>query len=265
MSKELREYARDVAGDIDINDTDADDDGFNADDDGADEDIDIDDANEDDVDLNSEDDELFLEQVIFVSEVLGPLFLHDPSKGSLDDLLAAFATANVEEMAASWPFVDESLAADCLANMVEGLQEGPHAEALMWEYRRMFVGPKHMPVPPWGTVYTDREQVLFGPANVALHTWMNRNGVQRLAQDHMPDDHIGLLISLLGWVANNRPSVLDEFLREHVLTWSSHYFDLFIEMCEHPFYRGMAGLAKASLEGMAAERDIQVIEPRFYR
>ena len=36
----------------------------------------------------------------------------------------------------------------------------------MWEYRRLFVGPGHLPAPPWGSVYTDRECVIFGEATL---------------------------------------------------------------------------------------------------
>ena len=56
--------------------------------------------------------------------------------------------------------------------MREGLVAGADNEELVWEYRRLFVGPGHLPAPPWGSVYTDHECVIFGEATLALRAWM---------------------------------------------------------------------------------------------
>ena len=71
------------------------------------------------------------------------------------DAFAALAELDVEAAAAEWPFVDAVEAAADLALMREGLVAGADNEELVWEYRRLFVGPGHLPAPPWGSVYTD--------------------------------------------------------------------------------------------------------------
>ena len=164
-----------------------------------------------------------------------------------------------------WPFVDEAEARCDLDLMRSGLAEGIDADGLVWEYRRLFIGPAPKPAPPWGSVYTDRECVVFGATTLELRAWMRSHGIARQADDKTPEDHMGLMLVLMAWIARNQPQDLGEFLRLHLLTWSSHFLDQLIEAAGQPFYEGLARLTKASLEGIQAELGLDVVYPRFYR
>ena len=94
---------------------------------------------------------------------------------------------------------------------------------------------------------------------------MRDQGIERTTDDRTPEDHIGLMLALMAWIARNRPEVLDEYLREHLLTWSSHFLDALAAASEHPFYEGLARLTKASLEGIRDELGIDVVYSRFFR
>lgn len=204
------------------------------------------------------------DEVAFVGATLGPLFAADPADASSARQVATFAALDVDAAATEWPFVAEERARKSLAAMREGAEDAD-SEALVWEYRRLFVGPGAMPVPPWGSVYTDRECVVFGEATLALRSWMRRNGIARQGAGKTPEDHIGLMLLLMAWIASHKPKLLEEYLRDHLLTWSSHMFEQLEGAAQHSFYRGLAQLTKESLEGIAAEMDIQVEYPRFYR
>ena len=167
----------------------------------------------------------------------------------------------MDAAAAEWPFAGEAEARACLALMKEGLAHGIEDDDLVWEYRRLFVGPAPKPAPPWGSVYTDRECVVFGESTLALRAWMRAQGIARLVDDKTPEDHIGLM----AWIARNQPADLDDYLRLHLLPWSSHFLDELAEAAKQPFYEGLARLAKASLEGIQSERALDVAYPRFYR
>lgn len=209
--------------------------------------------------------EALLDGIAFVGETLGPFFLQDPKTGDAHEAFAALAALDVDAAAGEWPFVDDDEARRDLGLMVEGLAKGIEDEDLMWEYRRLFIGPAPKPAPPWGSVYTDRECVIFGESTLALRQWMRECGIQRLVDDKTPEDHIGLMLVLMAWIARNRPEVLDDYLRLHLLTWSSHFLDELIEAAEHPFYEGLARLAKASLEGIQGELALDVTYPRYFR
>ena len=147
-----------------------------------------------------------LEGVAFLGNTLAPFFLQDPRTGDADAEFAAFAALDAQAAGAEWPFVGEAQAVSCLSMMVEGLASSCAAgeggafaadDDLMWEYRRLFIGPGAKPAPPWGSVYTDRECVVFGATTLELRTWMREHGVARTADEKTPEDHIGLMLALM--------------------------------------------------------------------
>lgn len=218
--------------------------------------------------------EATLEGVAFLGNTLSPFFLQDPRTGLAGAEFAAVAALDAQAAGAEWPFADRAEATRDLAMMVEGLaasramSEGGAFfgdDDLMWEYRRLFIGPGAKPAPPWGSVYTDRECVVFGDTTLALRAWMREHGVARIVDERTPEDHIGLLLALMAWLAQYQPESLEEFLRLHLLTWAGHFLDELAEVAEHPFYEGLARLTKASLDGLQDALGLEVKTPRFYR
>ena len=205
-----------------------------------------------------------LEAIAFVGETLAPFFLQDPRTGTADASFDAVAALNAQEAASAWPFADAEEAQRAFALMVDGLAKG-RDDDLVWEYRRLFIGPAPKPAPPWGSVYTDRECVVFGATTLELRRWMRERGIARQTDDKTPEDHMGLMLVLMAWIARNQPEDLAEFLRLHLLTWSTHFLDQLAEAARQPFYEGLARLTKASLEGIEAELGLEVVHPRFYR
>lgn len=205
-----------------------------------------------------------LAAVAFVGETLGPLFLEDPQTGGAGSLLEAFADTDAARAAADWPFGNADAVQGALSLMVNGLAQGV-TDDLVWEYRRLFVGPQTKVAPPWGSVYTDHDRVAFGASERELRRWMREVGITLLSEERDPADHIGRLLSLMAWIARNKPGVLDDFLRLHVLTWSSHFLNRVEEKSMHAFYRGLAQLTRESLEGIQGSLGITVDYPRFYQ
>lgn len=215
-----------------------------------------------------------LSALSFVGNTLSPLFLEDPRTGGAGALFEALSRLNADEAAAEWPLADRDEAREGLGLMVAGLEasrargaEGAFRadDELADEYRRLFIGPAIKPAPPWGSVYTDREQVIFGETTLRLRSWMRQHGVTRLADDRMPDDHIGLMLSLMATLAEERPDLVEEYLAEHLLPWTPHFLALLASCATHPFYQGLAILTKATLEGAQAELSLAITVPRFYR
>lgn len=210
-------------------------------------------------------DDAFYGQVIFLGETLGPFYLNDPQKDDIDAAYQAIADLQAEEAAQEWPFVAPDEALSNLSLMQSGLQPELISEELTWEYRRLFIGPAKKPAPPWGSVYTDREMVVFGESTLELRQWLRENGIERLGGNKTPEDHIGLMLLLMAWIAENRPECLKDYLTHHFFTWSSHFLEELIEVSEQPFFEGLARLTKASLEGIQDYLGLQIEYPKFYR
>lgn len=56
--------------------------------------------------------------------------------------------------------------------------------------------------PPWGSVWLDKESVLFGDSTLALRQWMRENGIALEADGNEPEDHFGTVL-LGGMVVRN--------------------------------------------------------------
>lgn len=205
-----------------------------------------------------------MEAVAFLGETLGPLFLYDPASEQAAPVYEALAALDCEEAAAEWPFVEQAAAAAALGQMSAALDSGVDDD-LVWEYRRLFAGPGQKAAPPWGSVYTDRECVVFGEATLALRQWMRACGIARPGDGSEPEDHIGLMLRLMAWLARERPELLDEYLAEHLLTWAPHFLGVVGAEARHPFFQGLAALSASSLAGLRQALDVAVEEPRFYR
>ena len=271
-----------------------------------------------DVEADGVPQEAVMDQVAFLGETLGPLFLEDPGRdgASTPAALAAFAALDVRAAAQEWPFAQIAQgvwdtqgargvqaaqgaqgARDVWgvqgARSTRGVQAAQGAQstqdvrgvsevevalelmhtgalagaddALVWEYRRLFVGPAAKVAPPWGSVYTDRESVVFGESTLELRAWMRVHGIKRMGGEADPEDHIGLMLLLMAWIADNRPELLDEYLQLHLLTWADHFLEGVVKSTKHAFYEGLARLSRASLEGLRLARGLQVAYPRFYR
>ena len=126
-----------------------------------------------------------IDAIAFVGDTLSPFFLEDPKTGGAQASFSAFASLDADAAAREWPFAETASSAPALREMVEGLAEGV-TDDLVWEYRALFVGPGHLVAPPWGSVYTDRECVVFGEATLALRAWMREHGVARATDEKTP-------------------------------------------------------------------------------
>ena len=208
------------------------------------------------------------ESIAFIGESLAPYFMHDPKRDESDirPLFEMFARLDATQAAHEWPFVEDNQAFVCIDQMQAGLEGGPTEEALYWEYRRLFVGPQKKAAPPWGSVYLDKDQVMFGSSTMCLHDWMRRNGIGvRRTESDEPEDHIATLLLMMAYLARNKSDVLCEFLQLHLLPWADHFLTGMREASTHPFYRGLAELTRLSLKGIQEVLCITVTYPRFYR
>ena len=113
------------------------------------------------------------------ARVLGALFYYAPESAEAAPLVAVLTRDGWETQ---WPLPEASLAP--LVTAFQTQCEETHAQA----WQRLFVGPWALPSPPWGSVWLDRESVLFGDSTLALRQWMREKGIQFEMQQNEPED-----------------------------------------------------------------------------
>ncbi len=193
----------------------------------------------------------------FTARVLGALFYFAPDSEQAAPLVAALTGGDWQQ---DWP-----LPSGQLAPVAEILRQ-PSDEALPDAWQRLFIGPWALPAPPWGSVWLDRESVLFGDSTLALRQWMRDNGIAFEMAQNEPEDHFGTLLLLAAWLAETgRDAERDQLLAWHLLPWSTRFLTLFVENAGHPFYRALGQLAQLTLAKWQSTLLIPVAEKPLYR
>lgn len=130
------------------------------------------------------------------------------------------------------------------------------------EYQRLFIGPEHLPAPPWESVYLSEERIIMDEHTLAVREFYREWGVEVVNFNRDPDDHIGLELEFMALLTekaleysqsgNKRAlkQVLDGqrvFLHRHLFRWVDQFCSCLAQNTDEPLYRGMALFTPAYL------------------
>lgn len=209
-------------------------------------------------------DEAFLTALASSSALLGVLFLRKPQEVETRAIIAELRGSSL----GTWPFgnqKDVAYAQQLIQDHFTDKDRISAEAALTDDYQQLFVGPFALAAPPWGSVYLDYEGVICGASTAEFRDWMLAHGITSGVAHNEPEDHIGLMFSLLSWLATNQSSLIPEFLEKHFCTWSLHFCDLMQQKAGTSFYQGVALLSRATLQALVNELEVSAVEPKFYR
>ena len=200
-----------------------------------------------------------LATIALTGRVLGALYYQAPTS---QDVASLYATLEDPEWVKQWPVQHEELAA-IAQQMADGFSYSQESLSEAWQ--RLFIGPYALPASPWGSVYLDKENVLFGDSMLELRQWMRENDIANEQESNEPDDHIGLLLMLAAWLAEEGlVQKVDELLAWHILPWSGRFLELFIANAQHPFYQALGELTQSTLAEWRKEMLIPVANKELY-
>jgi TorA maturation chaperone TorD len=139
-------------------------------------------------------------------------------------------------------------------------------DAVQSDHLRLFVGAGKVLAPPWESVYTSKERLLFQEETLQVREWYHRFGLQAERQYQEPDDHIGLELSFLAQLSGLALQAYEagdtarfqllradqgRFLNEHLARWVPKWCGLVSEHARTGYYRGLALLVKGALEELS--------------
>lgn len=188
--------------------------------------------------------------------IVGSLFFYAPNVPQNQPLVELFQTD-------AWQGDCDFLPAHKRSEIQKNLQI-VSVEQLNEDYQELFIGPNNLPAPPWGSVYLDKESVVFGESLLVLRQFLEQNGIHFSLSQNEPEDHIGLMFMLTAYLIEERPTLLKPFLAEHFLPWAYRFFELFTAE-NVPFYQGVAMLAEALLVDLQKNLEIQPLALELYR
>lgn len=136
--------------------------------------------------------------------------------------------------------------------LAAGCQEP--AVALEAEYQRLFVGPGHLPAPPWESVYRTEERLVFDWPTLAVRASYKEMGLAA-ANTKEPDDQIGLELLFMATLADREADGDDPaanaqaaFLRDHLLLWAPAFCTDLANSSTCDLYKGLALLTEGMLQ-----------------
>ena len=198
-----------------------------------------------------------LQSFIFSARVLGALFYYPPQSEPCAPLVAALRHKSWAEQ---WPLAQSELVPLTHSFAV------PCDEPLDAAWQRLFIGPWALPAPPWGSVWLDKESVLFGDSTLALRQWMRDNNIAFETRQNEPEDHVGVLLLLAAWLAEQGNSrACDELLAWHLLPWCGRFLNAFCDTAHHPFYEALGRLTQLTLAQWQSHLIIPVAQKPLFR
>ncbi|HGO5815635.1 TPA: Tat proofreading chaperone DmsD [Mannheimia haemolytica] len=195
-------------------------------------------------------------QIAQFGRILGALFYAEPESEQNQPLVALLQNGDWQ---ADCRFLSEHKRSEIQKNL-----QNADSEQLKEAYQTLFTGPNALPAPPWGSVYLDKESVLFGESLLNLRAFLNDNQIAFSLNQNEPEDHIGLMLMLAAYLAETNPNLLKSFFAEHLLPWAYRFFELF-NAENSPFYQGLGELTAALLREWQKNLEIQPLVLQLYR
>lgn len=126
------------------------------------------------------------------------------------------------------------------------------AEVIERDYYQLFIGPGGMAVYPWGSVYTDEENLVCGETTREFKRFCEARGIRFQLAHSEPEDHIGLVAAALSRLfeqaaLEGSSRDISLLLGEHALPWAHRVLDKSKVGAQTGYYRGFALLYEGLL------------------
>jgi TorA maturation chaperone TorD len=124
-------------------------------------------------------------------------------------------------------------------------------ETLEYEYNRLFVGPGHVPCPPYESVYRkDRplmeRGLVMGPSVADVKAMYLKGGLEISKNFRDLPDHMSVELEFMAYLCSTESSsekLVDlerEFFNKHIRVWYRDFLNCIIANTKSPFYLKLA-------------------------
>ncbi|ABV35920.1 cytoplasmic chaperone TorD family protein [Shewanella sediminis HAW-EB3] len=165
-----------------------------------------------------------------------------------------------------WPLqtVPSKMAIEHIVNSIEI----DDVTTLDEDYHALFVGPGKRHAYPWGSVYTDKEKLLFGDSTVAFEHFCLSHGIEFELDGNEPTDHVGLLLGALSTLLKQSDpehlQAVSSLLEVHLLPWVSAFLDAVDENSVTGYYRGFSKLLRIWINDWELNLKLNPTSTRLY-
>lgn len=138
------------------------------------------------------------------------------------------------------------------------------------EYTRLFLGPRHLPAPPYESVYRSPQGLMMQDSTMEVRSLYLKNGFRVARINQEPDDSIGIELEFMcalsretsdAYLSQDKAklerlvSTQLEFCELHLSKWVPQFCADIIDNTQFEFWKGVASLTRCFLEQDAVELD----------
>ncbi|MBC7001010.1 molecular chaperone TorD family protein [Photobacterium sp. BZF1] len=150
------------------------------------------------------------------------------------------------------------------AELLKAVEEDG-ADDLAMDFQQLFEGCEVMPAPPWGSVYLDKEQVIFGETTVAYRRFLADKEMSLDTGMREPEDQFGLMLMAMSKLAEAEDSeAIKALLSVHLLPWAPRYLELMQKNANTQSYQLLGAMAEQWLAFIAEELAVTAVEKKVY-
>lgn len=131
------------------------------------------------------------------------------------------------------------------------------------DYTRLFIGIGRTLAPPYESVYSSEEHILFERETLAVREWYEKYGLRVPQLNVLPDDHIGYELFFVARLCERAASLLRDgdteaatavindsrrFVESHPHRWVGLFVNDILERSQTDFYPAIALLTRSVVE-----------------
>ncbi len=123
-----------------------------------------------------------------------------------------------------------------------------------FQFSLLFEGQGHLSCPPWGSVYLDANNIVFGPSTLAYQRFLGQCGLGLTRPGREPEDQFGLmLLALSQLLVDDQHAESITLLEQHLLPWCFRYLALLAANEHSLYYANLAQICQQLLTSLQQE------------
>jgi len=131
------------------------------------------------------------------------------------------------------------------------------------EYTRLFVGPRHLPTPPYESVYRNPDKLMMQDETMSVREAYAKSGFRVTGMHHVPDDSVGIELEFMCALNKATGDALqeknyskalvhaaaqEEFCNDHLLNWIPRFCNDIVANSTSEFWRSVARFTREFMQ-----------------
>ena len=182
-----------------------------------------------------------MQTIAVLPRILGSLLYYSPADKQIYTLFT-----QLPSLKDLYDWSDKEAVADIIDNI-----HLPELDELIYQFSVLFEGQGKMPVPPWGAVYQDKDNLLMSDSTIDYRHFLAQHQLAFNSSVNEPEDQFGLMLLALSLlIEQGKTDAVVTLLEQHLLPWGFRYLDLLVENAISDVYAAIGNVTRLFLRDL---------------